>query len=89
MSSSSPQPSTPPSGARTGEKVGRTPNCATLQLCGSDTGRDRAPRTAVAYRGVPASLATSANWLINLGDYGLADRVARDLKGVVVRYDGQ
>ncbi|MFD8481390.1 hypothetical protein [Kitasatospora sp. NPDC059673] len=74
---------------RTGSKVGHTPNCATLQLYGSDTDRDKALRTAVAFRGAPAALATAANWSISLCDYGLADQVAKELNGVVVRYNGQ
>ncbi|MGW4380701.1 hypothetical protein [Kitasatospora sp. NPDC004531] len=74
---------------RTGGKVGRPPNCATLRLYGSDTDRDRALRSAVAHRGVPAALATAANWSINLCDHELADQVAKELGGVAVRYDGQ
>ncbi|MFI9784644.1 hypothetical protein ACIHEI_14220 [Kitasatospora sp. NPDC051984] len=74
---------------RTGSRIGRTPNCATLQLYGRDADRDKALRTATAYRGVPAALVTAANWSVNLCDYDLAGQVAKELNGVVVRYDGQ
>ncbi|MCX4745655.1 hypothetical protein OG455_08990 [Kitasatospora sp. NBC_01287] len=73
----------------TGSRVGHTPNCANLQLYAGDAERDKALRTAIAYRGVPAYLATAANWSVNLCDYGLADQVAKALQGVVVSYDGQ
>lgn len=74
---------------RTGAKVGRTPNCATLQLYSDDAARDKAIRSEIAHPGVPASLVTAGNWTVNLCDYSLADQVARALGGVVVAYDGK
>ncbi|MFJ5924158.1 hypothetical protein ACIQF6_16325 [Kitasatospora sp. NPDC092948] len=73
---------------RTGDRVGRGPNCATMRLYGGDAERDHALRSAISHPGVPAYLAAGANWSVNLCDYGLADRVAHDLGGVVVSYDG-
>ncbi|GGQ60795.1 hypothetical protein [Kitasatospora griseola] len=73
---------------RTGSRVGHGPNCASLRVFGSDAGRDRSLRGALSGPGIPGYLAAGANWSVNLCDYGLADRVARDLGGVVVSYDG-
>jgi hypothetical protein len=72
----------------TGGKVGATPNCATLALYGTTAARNDALRDAIAWKGVPASLVTAANWTVNLCDYDLAATVAADLQGVVVSYDG-
>ncbi|WP_158845220.1 hypothetical protein [Streptomyces sp. NRRL WC-3742] len=73
----------------TGAKLGRTPNCATLQLHPDDAARDKALRIEISHPGVPASLVTAANWTVNLCDYALADQVARAMGGVVVAYDGR
>lgn len=73
----------------TGARLGRTPNCATLQLHPDDAARDKALRIEISHPGVPASLVTAGNWTVNLCDYALADRVARAMGGVVVAYDGQ
>ncbi|OKJ10103.1 hypothetical protein [Kitasatospora sp. CB01950] len=73
---------------RTGSRVGHSPNCAVLRLHPSDADRDHYLREAISHPAIPAYLATGANWSVNLCDYGLADRVAADLGGVVVSYDG-
>ncbi|WP_344339325.1 hypothetical protein [Kitasatospora putterlickiae] len=73
---------------RTGAKIGRTPNCAVLQLHADDTARDKAIRSEISHPGAPASLVTAGNWTVNLCDYSLADQVARALGGAVVAYDG-
>jgi hypothetical protein len=73
----------------TGSRAGRSPNCATLSLYPGAGERDRSLRTAIAYRGVPATLATAGNCSVNLCDYGLGTRVAKALHGVVVSYDGE
>ncbi|MDR3032546.1 MAG: hypothetical protein LBV78_05470 [Kitasatospora sp.] len=74
---------------RTGGSAGRAPNCANLRLYADDAERDKALRAAIAYRGVPVSLVTAANWSVNLCDHDLAAQVARELHGVVVTYDGR
>ncbi|MER7850173.1 hypothetical protein ABTZ03_40275 [Kitasatospora sp. NPDC096077] len=74
---------------RTGTKIGRTPNCATLQLHSDEAARNKAISTEISHPDVPASLVTAGNWTVNLCDYSLANQVARALGGVVVAYDGK
>ncbi|MFB7994961.1 hypothetical protein ACFC4G_19385 [Streptomyces sp. NPDC056002] len=64
-------------------------DCAVLTLHPTHARRDAALREAIKYRGVPAELVTAGNWTVNLCDTTLGAKVARDLGGVVVAYDGR
>ncbi|WP_406104325.1 hypothetical protein OG698_19375 [Streptomyces sp. NBC_01003] len=73
----------------TGKLGSGTTNCAVLTLHPTHARRDAALREAIKYRGVPAELVTAGNWTVNLCDTTLGAKVARDLGGVVVAYDGR
>ncbi|MFI9780944.1 hypothetical protein ACIHCV_40960 [Streptomyces sp. NPDC051956] len=64
-------------------------SCAVLTLHPTHARRDAALRESIKYRGVPAELVTAGNWTVNLCDTTLGAKVARDLGGVVVAYDGR
>jgi len=72
----------------TGKLGSGTSNCAVLTLHSTHARRDAALRDAVKHRGVPAELVTAGNWTVSLCDTTLGAKVARDLGGVVVSYDG-
>ncbi|MFG2521706.1 hypothetical protein [Streptomyces sp. NPDC048527] len=73
----------------TGKPGSGDSNCAVLSLHPTHARRDAALREAIKYRGVPAELVTAGNWTVNLCDTTLGAKVARDLGGVVVAYDGR
>ncbi|MFG3368214.1 hypothetical protein ACGF0K_24985 [Streptomyces sp. NPDC048156] len=73
----------------TGKPGSGDPNCAVLPLQSTHARRDAALREAIKYQGVPAELVTAGNWTVNLCDTTLGAKVARDLGGVVVAYDGR
>ncbi|MFF1690485.1 hypothetical protein [Streptomyces sp. NPDC058254] len=73
----------------TGKPGSGDSNCAVLTLHPTQARRDEALREAIKYRGVPAELVTAGNWTVNLCDTTLGAKVARDLGGVVVAYDGR
>ncbi|MCX4818418.1 hypothetical protein OG883_00540 [Streptomyces sp. NBC_01142] len=72
----------------TGSAAAGTTNCAVLTLHKTDAARDKMLRSAIKYKGVPATLVTAGNWTINLCDVSLGAGVAHALDGVVVSYDG-
>ncbi|MER7199220.1 hypothetical protein CG723_38300 [Streptomyces sp. CB01635] len=73
----------------TGKPGSGSTDCAVLTLHPTHARRDAALREAIKYRGVPAELVTAGNWTVNLCDTTLGGKVARDLGGVVVAYDGR
>ncbi|MFF1734253.1 hypothetical protein [Streptomyces sp. NPDC058247] len=73
----------------TGKPGSGDSNCAVLTLHPTHARRDTALREAIKYRGAPAELVTAGNWTVNLCDTTLGAKVARDLGGVVVAYDGR
>ncbi|MFE7155624.1 hypothetical protein [Streptomyces sp. NPDC057636] len=73
----------------TGKQGSGDSDCAVLTLHPTHARRDAALREAIKYRGVPAELVTAGNWTVNLCDTTLGAKVARDLGGVVVAYDGR
>ncbi|WP_432180752.1 hypothetical protein [Streptomyces sp. NBC_00063] len=73
----------------TGKPGSGSTDCAVLTLHPTHARRDAALREAIKYRGVPAELVTAGNWTVNLCDTTLGAKVARDLGGVVVAYDGR
>ncbi|MGW6155642.1 hypothetical protein ACWFRM_21235 [Streptomyces sp. NPDC055144] len=73
----------------TGKLGSGSTNCAVLTLHPTHARRDAALREAIKCRGVPAELVTAGNWTVSLCDTTLGAKVACDLGGVVVAYDGR
>ncbi|MFE5029711.1 hypothetical protein ACFRAO_42115 [Streptomyces sp. NPDC056656] len=73
----------------TGKRGSGDSNCAVLTLHPTHARRDAALREAIKYRGVPAELVTVGSRTVNLCDTTLGAKVARDLGGGVVAYDGR